>query len=78
MMTGYRWLWVGWFGIFLVLEISALVRRRTDQTLSGFVWDLCDVTPGKTSWNWTIVHFCVFAFLLWLLLHLAFGWLWRL
>jgi hypothetical protein len=72
-MSGYRWLWVGWVGIFLVLEFTAILRGRFQDTLSEFVWSLEDILPGKTSWEWSATHFFVFAFLVWLLLHLAFG-----
>ncbi len=74
-MSGYRWLWVGWIGIFLALEFTAIFRRRYQDTLSEFVWHLCDITPGRTSWSWTAAHFFLLAFLLWLLIHLVFGWL---
>lgn len=72
-MTGYRWIWVGWIGTFLVLEFTALIRGRSKDTLSDFVWWLCKVTPGRTDWSWTFVHLVVAFFLVWLFFHLAFG-----
>lgn len=72
-MSGYRWLWVAWVGAFLVLEFTAIIRRQYKNTFSDFVWWLADITPGRTSWNWTAVHLFIAVFLLWLFLHLAFG-----
>jgi membrane-anchored protein YejM (alkaline phosphatase superfamily) len=72
-VSGYRWLWVGWGAAFLVLEFVAILRRRYQDTLSEFVWHLCQITPGRTSWSWTATHLFVALFLVWLLLHLAFG-----
>lgn len=73
-MSGYRWLWVGWFGVFLVLEFNAIIRRRYQDTLSEFAWWMCGITPGHTSWHWNAVHLLVTFGLLWLLFHISLGW----
>jgi hypothetical protein len=72
-VSGYRWLWVAWIGVFLVLEFTAIIRRRGQDTLSEFVWHICKVTPGNTVWTWTAVHLFVVLFLVWLLLHIGWG-----
>jgi len=72
-LSGYRWLWVAWGGIFLVLEFTALIRRRDQDTLSEFVWWACKTSPGSTIATWTALHFFVAGFMIWLLIHLVFG-----
>lgn len=76
LMSGYRWLWVAWVAMFLVLEFTAIFRQRTKDTLSGFTWDVCRVTPGQTVIHWTALHFFVCGFLVWLLVHISTGY-WR-
>jgi type II secretory pathway component PulF len=73
-MLGFRIYWACWLLIgFCVPEFFALITRRSNSTLSGFVWFLCDITPGRTDWSWTAVHLFVAMFLIWLFIHLAFG-----
>ncbi len=74
-MSGYRWLWVAWIAAFLGLELTAIIRRRFQDTLSEFVWHLTNQAPGNTFAEWTAIHFFVLVFLLWLLIHLGFGYL---
>jgi hypothetical protein len=72
-VTGYRWLWVAWIVAFLVLEFIAIGRRRYQDTLSEFVWQVCKVTPGNTFWQWTALHIFLAGFLIWLDFHLLGG-----
>lgn len=72
-MTGYRYLWLAWGAAFLILEFTALLRGRSKDTLSEFIWWMCKTTPGSTIASWTAVHFLVFLFMIWLLIHLVFG-----
>jgi hypothetical protein len=77
------WLW--WFIItfplgFLIPEVVALVRGRVDDTLSGAIWKLEDLTPGQPISHWSAFHLLFIGMLallfLWLLFHFALGW-WR-
>jgi hypothetical protein len=62
--------WLVWLVVgFGVPEAVALVRRRTDWTLSGQVWEL----EGTGA---SITRFVVAAVLVWLFGHMVFG-LWR-
>lgn len=80
----YRyWLW--WFVItfplgFLIPETVALVRNRTQDTLSGAIWHMENLQPGQPITRWTAAHLLftgVFVLLtLWLIGHFGFGW-WR-
>lgn len=72
-MSGYRWLWVAWIGAFLILEFTAIGRRRYQDTLSEFTWWICRVSPGQTVWHWTAVHLFVCLFLAWLWFHITLG-----
>lgn len=76
--------WLVWFclafGTFIVPEIIAIVRNRTQDTLSGAIWSLERLKVGQGPWGWTAAHFLFTgAFILltlWLIGH--FGWgLWR-
>lgn len=81
-MTRY-WLW--WFILtfpvgFLIPETIAIMRNRTQDTLSGAVWSLESLKAGQGVWQWTAAHFLftgVFALLtVWLVFHFGWGW-WR-
>lgn len=72
-----QWYWAAWFLVgFCVPEFWALASGHPERTLSEVVWHWFDVIPGQTIWQWTIVHFLLFAGLTWAWLHLAFG-IWR-
>lgn len=60
--------WVIWIVLGASLEAAAFALRRTDLTLSEFTWRL--EGPG-----WTAGRYLLVAGLVFLLLHLAFGWL---
>ncbi len=80
-MTRY-WLW--WFltafGTFIVPETIALVRNRTQDTLSGAIWKLEEFKAGQPITGWSASHLLftgVFTLMaLWLIGHFGFGW-WR-
>jgi hypothetical protein len=69
--TIYSILWLAWLGAFLAIELSALWSGRSDLTLSWYVWRLEKLGP-----TWTFIRYFVAVFLVWLTLHLVFGW-WR-
>ena len=77
--------WLAWFIItfpigFLIPETIALVRGRVDDTLSGAIWDLEQLTPGQPIGHWTAFHLLFIGVLgllfVWLIFHFALGW-WR-
>lgn len=58
-----KWYWLVWIAIgFGVPESIALIRHRTQDTLSAQVWDL-------EGHGWTATRYAVLAFLVWLLIH---------
>lgn len=78
-----RWLWspnVYW-ALWLVVgfglrEGIALGTGHPEGTLSESTWRWFDVVPGKTIAQWSILHFILLFFMIWLFGHLAFG-IWR-
>jgi hypothetical protein len=58
----WRWAWVAWLALFLVIEGVAIFNDTDDDTLSEFVWDFIVVNP--VGWlgiavllGWLIKHF---------------------
>jgi len=77
--------WLVWFVVtfpvgFLVPEIVALVRGRSQDTLSGAIWRLEEFRAGQPITGWSASHLLftgVFTLLaLWLIGHFGFG-IWR-
>lgn len=70
------WFWVGWLGVFGLVEGYALFSAKTGDTLSENVWRWFktgpDTVPGPAAWTWRT--FVLGAFLFWLTLHLTLGW----
>lgn len=60
-MTRWRWLWVAWLGLFLVIELPAIFNSESGDTLSENVWL---VTRIPFFW-WLLA-----GFLVWLVAHL--------
>jgi hypothetical protein len=58
-LTGVIWL-LSW-------EISAFAIHRTDLTISDFTWRLEGI-------GWSFARYLIFTGLLWLTVHLSFGW----
>lgn len=75
-MSGWAWFWVAWFGAFVVMEGNALTNHTPGDTLSETVWRWLRIgspgNPGAVAWTWRT--FVLGAFLVWLVLHLLFGW----
>lgn len=79
--------WLIWFIVtfplgFLIPEIVALARNRVQDTLSGAIWQLENIVPGREQWpwQWTAAHLlftsCFITLAIWLIGH--FGWgIWR-
>ena len=71
------WYWLSWMVLgFGVPETIAFVRHRPQDTLSEWVWKVCDVTPGSTVFYWTFLHFLLAAFMVWLSGHMILR-IWR-
>lgn len=75
------WVWWLWLAGFVVCEAYALFNARAGDTLSETAWRYVsglkrqqDGTwrPSKGVGSWRA--FALFAFLVWLAFHLAFGW----
>lgn len=80
-MTRYWAIWfAAAFGTFIVPETIAIVRNRTQDTLSGAIWKLESLKAGQGVWQWSAAHFLFTgAFILttvWLIFHFGWGW-WR-
>lgn len=76
-MNWWRLYWLLFLLVgFGVPETVALVRSRRDDTLSEAVWHWCQVSPGNTLWTWSALHIFVALFMLWLFVHLMWGY-WR-
>lgn len=71
-MDVYTPLWILWGLLFLLIEGSALrgIWAR-GGTLSELVWAWAGVRGG----HWTWKRWALLGGLVWLLLHLVFGWL---
>lgn len=81
-MKRYWLIWfIGWFTTFIVPELIAIARSRTQDTLSGAIWQLEQVKAGRDwPWQWTLAHIlftgAFIALAVWLTGH--FGWgIWR-
>ena len=68
-------LWILWIVAFVVIEGEALLIRQPNSTLSAHVWRWFAVKdPRPTPRTWAL-RAVLLVFLVWLLLHLGFGWL---
>lgn len=75
-MTGWQWYWLAWIlGGFAVPETIALIRN-SKGTLSDTVWEWFGVMKGVPISQWSVQHFALLAFLIWLLGHIALR-IWR-
>lgn len=75
MRTFTHWYWPLWLVLgFGVPELIALIRHRSQDTFSGWVWRFFDILPGRTVWQFAAGQFFVFGFMVWLTGHLAFHW----
>lgn len=65
--------WALWLVVlFGVPETIALATGHDEWTLSETAWRWFNVVPGQTVRQWTIVHFLLAAFMIWLTLHMVF------
>lgn len=75
-MTGMQWYWLGWIGLgFLVPETYALFTRP-ENTLSETVWTWFGVMKNQSVSQWSIQHYLLLVFVVWLAGHMAFR-IWR-
>ena len=72
----WRIYWAIWIVAgFVVPETIALVRNNS-ETLSDTIWKWFGVKNGIPISHWTVLHFFLLAFMIWLLGHMAFR-IWR-
>lgn len=68
----FTWLWIGWLGVFVVVEGIALFNKREDDTLSHHIWkwfSLKDETGRFAKLRRTIF----LGFMAWLVAHFVTG-----
>jgi hypothetical protein len=73
-MDGWGIAWLVWLAAFLVIEGAALASKRAGATLSEHTWSWFRVDRGWGKASVAIPRGALLLFLVWLLLHLAFGW----
>lgn len=64
----FSWAWVGWLGLFAVIEGAALFNKKSGDTLSENVWRWFRV-KAPSSTTRTIRMTLLGAFLGWLTIH---------
>jgi hypothetical protein len=74
-MSWYTVAWLAWLGFFGVVEGKALANRRDGDTFSEHVWRWFRVHDARPTPLIVVLRAVLALFLLWLLLHLTFGWL---
>jgi hypothetical protein len=74
-MSWYTWAWLLWLAWFLAVEGVALANKRDGDTLSEHVWKWFHVRDPRPTWLVVVGRIVLGLFLLWLCLHLVFGWL---
>ena len=62
-------LWIVWLAFFATIEGAALVNKTPGATLSAHIWEWFSIKGKASGWMWR--RSVLFAFLLWLLLHLT-------
>ena len=78
-MSLWDWLWIGWLGIFAVIEGIALKREAAGDTFSEAVWRwfAVDVDANKRCKRgaklWRFRRFTLLALVAWLALHFLGG-----
>lgn len=73
-MSGWTLAWCGWLGAFLFIEGWALFNRTEGDTLSEHVWSWWHVHDPRPTVLVVLARIPLALFLLWLLVHLTFGW----
>ncbi|MFF1469154.1 hypothetical protein [Streptomyces mirabilis] len=75
-MTGWQWYWLAWIGVgFLAPETYALFTEP-QNTLSETVWSWFGVMKNQQISQWSVQHYLLLAFVIWLAGHMAFR-IWR-
>lgn len=75
-MTFFRWYWLVWLVIgFGVMETYGLIWNP-QATLSETVWNWFGVMKNQPIGQWSVEHYLLLAFVVWLAGHLAFR-IWR-
>lgn len=69
-MNGWTVAWVLWLVMFAVIEIPALLNKRSDDTLSETIWAWFKIRESR---QWNIRRFALAGFLVWLLVHMVAG-----
>ena len=71
-MSAYTWAWLWWLGMFIAIEVPAIVNRRPGDTLSEHLrsWFATRAKPVQ----WRLRRLALLLFLVWLVVHLFLGW----
>jgi hypothetical protein len=70
-MEGWTTAWLLWIGMFLAIEVPAILNKRPGDTLSEHAWRWFSVQGKATGWR--ARRFVLLAFLAWLSAHLLTG-----
>ena len=74
-MDFWTFAWIGWLLAFLILEAVAIVRKKSDDTLSEKTWRWFSLKGDKSklkSWQY-MLRYGFIAFWLWLTIHFISG-----
>ncbi|WP_169317119.1 hypothetical protein [Actinacidiphila oryziradicis] len=71
-MTRWQWYWAAWLVIGFLLPETWALLTGSRNTLSDTVWSWFGVREGVPIWQWNVLHLVLFAFMVWLLGHMAF------
>lgn len=63
--------WVLWLAMFAVIELPALLNKRSEDTLSETIWRWFRIRDKPQQWTWR--RAVLAAFLTWLLVHFVAG-----
>ncbi len=74
-MSAWTAVWIAWLGTFVGVEGWALFNKAPSDTFSETVWTWFKTGPSSTKGKtWSYRTIALGAFLVWLTLHLTFGW----
>lgn len=72
----WRIYWALWILVGFMVPESIALWRGKGETLSDTIWKWFGVKEGISLTHWTVLHFFLLAFMIWLLGHMAFR-IWR-
>ena len=74
-MDMWAWFWIFWIGLFLIIEIAAIINPERGDTLSEKVWKWFSLRGSKEKlkpWQ-VLLRFGFLAFWAWLTIHFLTG-----